>query len=712
MRPVYLLEGSKCYAPILTRVRWCIGCQALRNVERIPVDQDISDYILKAKEYVTRKVDSDDTFERTLQEFYAVVISAEAPWRILARARLHGIVHCLSCGKTMDENGDAIVHEGCGGEFERKQSDVHMLLKDPDSIEIELFEPNGMRPGKDIEGGESDEPVRRGGPATRPSVSLELNPFWILRVTTRDNKKRILEAAEERALQIDPSVCEKARSDLINPRTRLSAELAWLPGLSPKRAESAMHQLSTNPASILDAGGLPTMAAANLFAAVLETGQSFKQPEGLATVIVAIADRLEAVSVDDMLREINEDRAISGFSEVRSGEQLDAELGGRSKLLRNSIKGAIDLLAPEDLVSVMRLVVTESTECGETHAPRLVDELIDSYEVESQGFLQKEADNIRKLATAAEELAGKGAHVVEPILAKLEGVTKNWNRIAYPIKMGAKARGISHQSSREVADVVRSLSVSLFNKFNLLAQSKRLVKLLDEQFSDVPEVAERTQADAQTLKEISDQRDEAAAKSEQWNKEITYSAEIGIVLKDQLTISPGGVSWKGHTYPLDAITHMRWGAVRHSVNGIPTGTKYTIAFGTGSSEAVVVTNREKVFSEFIPRLWTAVGVRLVAELLHILQRGEEVRFSGLVLRDGGAFLTRHKFLAANELVFCTWAQIRIWTADGSLYVGTRDDKKVFTALSYIRDRNTHVLEQVIRTAFKKPGLSRLSEMLN
>jgi hypothetical protein len=56
-------------------------------------------------------------------------------------------------------------------------------------------------------------------------------------------------------------------------------------------------------------------------------------------------------------------------------------------------------------------------------------------------------------------------------------------------------------------------------------------------------------------------------------------------------------------------------------------------------------------------------------------------------------------------------QVQIWSADGSFCIGSKEDKKTNTAISYIHVANTHLLEQAVRMAFKKPGLRRLSELL-
>lgn len=53
----------------------------------------------------------------------------------------------------------------------------------------------------------------------------------------------------------------------------------------------------------------------------------------------------------------------------------------------------------------------------------------------------------------------------------------------------------------------------------------------------------------------------------------------------------------------------------------------------------------------------------------------------------------------------------MWSADGSFYIGVKDDRKTYAALSYQEANNAHVLEAVIRAAFKK-GADRLSNILN
>jgi hypothetical protein len=147
------------------------------------------------------------------------------------------------------------------------------------------------------------------------------------------------------------------------------------------------------------------------------------------------------------------------------------------------------------------------------------------------------------------------------------------------------------------------------------------------------------------------------------------------------------------------------------VNGIPTGTTYTIAFGDNKLFAEIEMKREKAYSSFIDKLWKAVGVRLLTELLESLKAGKEVRFGESVLSDDGIMLIKHKFWGSNEAIRCSWQQVRIWSASGTFCIGLEGDKNTYVALSYINTPNTHILEQAIRMAFKKPGLRKLSDIL-
>jgi hypothetical protein len=538
------------------------------------------------------------------------------------------------------------------------------------------------------------------------TTALHQSAFAVLGVTTRDNRKRIVELADEKSLELDHDVCQKARSDLTNPRTRLNAEIAWLPGVSPRKANQLVESLLNDPMVVREESSLPTLAHLNLLAAAFEAVDGKQDADNLAPFIVETAYLTEELDSEEVLRDINEDRAASGFPEVRALDQIEAELTERKRYYRGAIKNALDRLPPMTLIQVMTKTVDDVTRGGEDHAPELIDDLVDSYETETQGILQKEAENIHKLIKVIRDAAGSGEQAIKPYVDKLDTVARNWDRIAQPIQLSSKARGIDHEASYSLAYTIRNLALELFNDHDMLAHSQRLTNLIQELFSEVPEIADRVEEDADALADIFQQRKQASARKDEWASEITYRAEIGVVFKDTLSISPQGVSWKGRNFPLDSITRVRWGGINTKY-----GTTYMIAFGNRNSEAVVELKRQDIYSTFIDKLWRAVCLRLLFEMLETLKEGSSLHFGDALLHDDGITLVKRKFLGSNEQVRCSWDRVHVWSARGSFCIGAKDDKKINAGISYIYGANTHILEQAIRMGFKKPGMLRLSELL-
>lgn len=465
---------------------------------------------------------------------------------------------------------------------------------------------------------------------------------------------------------------------------------------------------------------IPDLALLNVMAAGFELvdgdreaapPRHFVENAKLAELIQSFATVAGNLSPDEVLRHLNEDRAVSGFSEIRNLDQLEAEFTEHKRYFRDAIKGALNRLDPPDLIEVMTEVVSGATFGGEEHAPELIDELVDSYAVETQGVLESEAENIKKLLDATQNAAPSGESAVKPLVDRLSAVVRNWDAIAQPIQLSSKARGIDHDPSRALAYQIRSVAIDLFNKHDMVEQSKRLMGLLQEVFAEVPDVSDKVEEDAEALDRIVEERKEAEELASEWAEEITYREEIGTFFKNTLSISPDGVQWKNQIFPLASVTRVRWGAVRKSVNGIPTGTTYTIAFGDNHSEAVCDSASEHTFTKFVDKLWRAAGVRILTAMLQSLKDGKRLSFGTAVLQDDSITLMKHKFFGSNELVRCSWQDVQVWSADGSFYIGSKSDKKTYVGLSYINDANTHILEQAIRMGFKK-GINRLSEVFS
>jgi hemerythrin-like domain-containing protein len=546
-------------------------------------------------------------------------------------------------------------------------------------------------------------------------MDLLQNPFYILNASPRDNRRRIMELADERSLLLDSNECMEARSDLTNPRKRLSAEIAWLPGIGPKRAGELLSLIESSPTELLGIDSLSSIARANLLSAGLARLDDHNSDD-IVEWILNIAWAFEDLDPDELSVIINEERVVSGFPEASDTSSVEAEIQERRRHYRQTIKAALDNLSPKELVKAVTVAVESATDDGEEHGPILIADLVDSYEVEAQGFLDTEEKNISALVAKLRAVVDSEHPdaVLSPLVKQLIQVVKNWDAVAQPIQVSAKSRGLDHDASHRVANLVRSLAIHMFNEHGKLDFSQQLTNMLQEVFAEVGEVAERTAEDADALAEIAEEQiryvEGLKTKAEDWRREITYEAEVGAIFKDKLCISPEGIEWKGRRWDLDSITRVRWGGTKHSVNGIPTGTTYSIVFGNSSNYTSIELKKEATYSNFIDRLWKAVGVRLLTEYLHGLRDGKKYRFGSTIMSDHGMELERKKFFGSNERIFCRWSELVVWNGAGVFCIGKKDDKKLAAAFSYQEEDNIHVLEAVIRMFWKQGG-DRLSSLL-
>ena len=581
-------------------------------------------------------------------------------------------------------------------------------------------------------------------------MDLLQNPFHILNASPRDNRRRIMELADERSLLLDSRECMEASSKLTTPRKRLSAEVAWLPGIGPKRAGEMLSLLESSPTDLLAVDKLSSIARANLLAAGLARLPDCNADD-VADWILEISWAFEGIDPEDLCVIINEERVVSGFPEVVDISAVESEIQEMRRHYRQVIKSALDNLSPKELVEAVTVAVESATDDGEEHGPILIDDLVDSYELEARGFLEKEEGNIRLLIDKIRQIlelqqCPKCGHVqsdqdecnncgiffhkyikmnggdttigdgvLSPSINQLIQIVKNWDTVAQPIQLSTKSRGLDHDASRRVAGLVRSLAIDIFNEHDKIDFSQQLTNMLQEVFAEVVDVAERTAKDANALETIVEQRsrliEDAKKKAEEWRGEITYEADVGVIFKDKLRISPEGIEWKGNRWDLDSITRVRWGGTRHSVNGIPTGTSYSIVFGDDDfNYASIEIKKKEIYTNFIDRLWKAVGMRLLIAYLEGLRGGKKYQFGSSVVSDHGIDLERRKLFGSNERVFCRWEELHIWDGAGFFCIGKKDDKKVSMAFSYQNEDNIHVLEAAIRMFWKKGG-DRLSSLL-
>lgn len=338
-------------------------------------------------------------------------------------------------------------------------------------------------------------------------MDLVNNPFYILAASPRDNRRRLMEQAEERSLLFDSEPCTEASTVLTTPRKRLSAEVAWLPGVGPKRVEEILATLESAPIDLIATEKLSPIARANVLSAGL-TRLTDHTTDNITPWIFELAATFENVKPEELRAIINDDRVVSGFPEVSDLSAVEAEIQERRRYYLKTIRSALDNLSPGDLVKAITFVVETETSEGYEQAPVLITDLVDAYEVDAQDFLEKEEENIKyiveRLRVAVDRKRLDSS--LTPMVKQLIQVVKNWDAVAQPIQLNAKSRGLDHDASHRIARLVRDLAIHMFNEHGKLDFSQQITSMLQEVFAEVGEVAERIAEDADALGAIAERR--------------------------------------------------------------------------------------------------------------------------------------------------------------------------------------------------------------
>ena len=228
---------------------------------------------------------------------------------------------------------------------------------------------------------------------------LKENPFYILDATTRDNRQKIVTLAEEKSFEIDEDLCQKARAELTMPRNRVLAELNWFPGVSPRKIELLISQLRTSYKDLYTIEGIPDLARINIFIELLSIEHIKFNNNELEKIILSIVYNFDNLNIDEIIRDINEDRTVSGFPEINDNELVENHLIEKKRSCVKLILKQLNNLDTLNLINTMTRIVDNETENGETQASSMVEDLVDDYKLHTQNFLEQEFEKIRKFVS-------------------------------------------------------------------------------------------------------------------------------------------------------------------------------------------------------------------------------------------------------------------------------------------------------------------------
>lgn len=337
-------------------------------------------------------------------------------------------------------------------------------------------------------------------------MDLLQNPFYILGASLRDNKRKITELADDRSLTTDADIIAKARMELLNPRKRLTAELAWLPGAGTKLIVMLTNNIAKHQAGMpaqIDA--LSPLASVNYMVSMINNGfYMHDSGETLSLVILNIARVFENIDIEELMELINADRIVSGFPEIHDESSILEELAERRHYIRQIIKNNLDIFESKQIIDIMAFLVKNSTHDGETPGLVIIQELIDSYEIEVQPFIENEGNNINMLCDYIQQKASQKTPdtILLKLVNQLFNIIDNWNYVTFPVNLIANSKGMEYRKSDEIALRARALAVDLWNKHGKLELAVKMTEYIKDNFPKSVKISELIEKDITSLNNI------------------------------------------------------------------------------------------------------------------------------------------------------------------------------------------------------------------
>ncbi|MBT9167924.1 MAG: hypothetical protein DDT19_01268 [Syntrophomonadaceae bacterium] len=582
-------------------------------------------------------------------------------------------------------------------------------------------------------------------------MNLFQNPFYIIRVSTRDSKQTIVETCDAKSLTIDADLCTRFRSVLTHPRNRLSAELAWLPGLSPVRALGLIEKLENDPKSFL-ASLYGTVVSTELGEIVIchSCGTRNKVPENrllfepkcgkcktplqtslnplgmcnvlitylfhhkpqdepqISNLLIDIARSFDQIDYSNLLTIINEDRQIAKIPLIQDTDSIKQEMQNRRDYMIGVMKNSLNNTKAPD--KVLTEIVAKTMSDGKQHPPVLVEELTDKYQVEVQKYLDQLVGKIRNIMSSIQKQPKKTFEYQMPTLYKY---LKTWDQIAQPIQLIQQSKGIDDPHSKELAQDLRVLAINMANSYEMHPEAKQITKMVAEIFKELPRFAEKVSEDLTALEDVLKHKAKSKEEERKWRNERVIDIEIGKIFKKRLIITPEFISYNGEKIITDEVTRVRWGVFVQVINGIRRS-YYTIWIGTPAQIFEIECNTtfdssttvEKRYEMILAKLWKAVCIRLVGETLNRLSSGEKLAYDDIVVDKNGILLRKRKFLGSDPF-YSKWEELSISNAAGAFVIQATKEKKASATLYYRNIDNVHILETVMRFLWKDGNYQKL-----
>lgn len=273
---------------------------------------------------------------------------------------------------------------------------------------------------------------------------LKLSPFYRLGVSSNDPKSKIRLFADK-LLASGADDVERQVAIIINPETRLAAELRWLGDVSDTQAESII------------AGRQGAAHALEPLARVNLDCHSIARSTGLAVdrLVDAIV-RADTVSdesgVESLLRSINKSRSAACLDSVADTGVMKLALRQRMAEVTGVYVAALDTLPSDELLDCFDQI------CAPTRVPgTVVRALVNHYRRFAEPLLTSEGDKFVAICCRGANVLNTNRKLPAGFVERLGALLALYFRVLRPMRSSAQGLGAARTLSRLMSEALGEL---------------------------------------------------------------------------------------------------------------------------------------------------------------------------------------------------------------------------------------------------------------
>lgn len=325
-------------------------------------------------------------------------------------------------------------------------------------------------------------------------MSLQKNPFFILKVPCTAGRRDILTAAEEMGFFYDSAVCADAQNVLINPSKRLEAEIDWF----PEADENALSLIQTaiENQELIPTDGLLSISRFNATLHNISISDQTNLYE-IGYDIIDVDDQFAALDIKAITDCINRNHAIAKIGEV-SEQEIQEKLNKKRDGIRKTISDRLAHLDQNDYITFITMLAEKCGYQVEHGAGSILFDVIDQYEVRMQTEIENKTEEVRTAIKQIREFPLDNNS--DQKLDRLIKLVQEWDKLAQPLQLKSQASGMPHQISVDLGYEIRGLALFLHNEKSETNKALKLTEAMKGVFAELGNLADQFKVDADALK--------------------------------------------------------------------------------------------------------------------------------------------------------------------------------------------------------------------